>query len=173
MKAKSNLILNFFEKNYSVFFLCFCWLIGFSFGLHIFSFRSESFTWQFANSNHSLFQRILSFCGTLLPLVLSTFCIVRKRKIFLYIICFFRAISFGALLSAIGSQYGSASWLIQWLYFFTSTFVLLFTLWFWFRHINENDKTLIKDFCIVISAGIACFLFDYVFITKFLDRFIY
>ena len=157
------------ESNFSFFLivsLLLTWVIGILLGY----FYYEP---SFSPMMRSVVIRPVSIVGLFscifLPLFCSFFSVIVRRPIFILIVCFFKAVSFGFSCGMLTQLYGSAAWLIRFLFLFSDSCFCVILLLLWSHRFVYPNIRGYRDFfyCALFGAGIA--LVDSLFISPFLQ----
>lgn len=155
-------------RKYAIIFLSFFWSFGFFFGLFYAFHTFESYRSLFlaiASDRHAV---VILLILQAAPLLISAFAARFAIPALMLPVAFVKAFCFSFCSFGFIWAFGSAGWLIRCLYLFTDTFVILFLLWFWARHINGSRKQLCADVYLCISAIIFIGTIDCLIITPIL-----
>ena len=122
-----------------------------------------------------LFQSAAAKSVSIVPLLITEltpfalcayFCKHGKHRL-IYILCLIKALAFSHSALTAFLAFNNAGWLIQPLLQFTTLLTTPLFCWFAIRCIQQN-RSLTRDFCISICAGIAVVCFDFGIISPFL-----
>lgn len=95
------------------------------------------------------------------PLLISAVAVYLSCPYLLCPLCFCKAFTFGLCAFAVASAYGSAGWLVQFLFMFTDCLTLPALCWFWIRHADGNKGSLRKDILCCTIWFLAIGIVDY------------
>ena len=114
--------------------LCIFWLLGISVGCWISQVLKPSFFLLMRSVVCQPVSIVGLFTSIFLPLILSYLSFLCKKPVIILIVCFLKAVAFsfsGVLLSQF---FGSASWLLRFLFLFSDNcfMIVLFYLWYQF-----------------------------------------
>ena len=163
-----------FDKNPRFFFcgsriaLCVVWIAGLLYGCAIaFTNNSVFLSWM----RSTVFQSV-SIVGLLvsvfLPFLLTYISLVIEKPIIILIVCFFKAAAFTFCGVLIHQCYGTASWLVGYLFLFSNSCFVFFLFALWFRRIGSSRMTGNFDLSLCGIIGFAVALLEYLFISPFL-----
>lgn len=99
------------------------------------------------------------FFSATFPFLLSFTAIRFSQKWLLKSLVFLKAYAFAYSICCVASAFGSAGWLMQFLYFFTDTFCTLIFLWFIFAfpRFSRTQQYHRLFLCFASATGLVCF----------------
>ena len=112
---------------------------------------------------------VFGFTSTLaVPIVFAVTAVLSDRRHLLYPLLFFR--SFTAVLwgSAVTLAFGSAGWLIRFLFLFSDIFTAPLYFWFCSRRLSEKTPPLLQDLILVSLGSLMIGLIDITLVSPFL-----
>ena len=103
------------------------------------------------------------------PFLCVFFSVYISRPKLIYFVCFCKACSFSFTGFAILSAFGSAGWLVRFLFQFTSNGALALLCWYALRHLNGNCEKIGTDgvLCGLLVCCLGCI--DYCYVSQFLS----
>ena len=117
--------------------------------------------------------RRVSIVGFLLvltvPLIVSAICINLSVQWLFIPIAYIKAFFFSYSSCCIILSFGTAGWLVQWLYLFSDSIAISFMLLFWFRNLEPDRGSARRDFVMLFLMIIAIGCVDYYIISAFLS----
>lgn len=159
--ANSNVYIKRFD-----FVAVFPWI----FGLLVGSFLSYRFGGYFASLMRMAVlcpvSIVASLTSVFFPFFISVYFVRYHRRLWLYIVCFLKAVSFSASFAALSAVFGTAGWLIRALFLFSDTIscFLLMNLCLRIRQQESNFNSALLQ-CTVCLVTV---FIDYMYISPFL-----
>lgn len=148
--------------------LCLSWLLGIFFGSQLcMKLEPPNFLMM-----RSVFFQPVSIVGLLvsvfLPLIITYFSIVSSKPILIVIVCFLKAAAFGFSGVLISRLFGTASWLLCFLYLFSDSCFLLPLFILWFRRCGNVRIIGLTDVYLCAAVGLLTVAVDYFSISPIL-----
>lgn len=150
----------------SAFTLAFLWLLGLVLGAYLGMKCPVSYlhTLYFAAASPPTIFGL--FISTFLPFVFCMYGSYRKKKWLIYISCFYKVFTFSFCSAALSVAFGSAGWLIRFLFRFTDFMTLGVLCWFCIRSMMGILRE--QDYIICVAICVPFGIFDYCIVSPFL-----
>lgn len=103
-----------------------------------------------------------------LPFLISAFLLSLRIPWFVPVVAFFKACSYGFCALAIVRAFGSAGFLVKFLFLFSDTLTLPVLYWFWLRQLSCSCGSLKKDLVTALGIVAVIVLLDHLLISPFL-----
>lgn len=107
------------------------------------------------------------FVVLILPLLITIISVNYRCSIVIYILSMLKGFSIGYCTCGIALSYGSAGWLIDFLFFFSDFFATLILFWFWFRLIYLEGNNLKRDGVVSVLSASLIGIIDYFVVAPF------
>ncbi|MBQ8768636.1 MAG: hypothetical protein IJZ15_03160 [Oscillospiraceae bacterium] len=114
---------------------------------------------------------VVSFASQLLPFLIAAYAVNISGLWLLYTVCSCKLFSFAYTGSLIWVAFGSAGWLVRWLFLFSDIILVPVLCWYCFRR-TLGDSSEKKDFRICIGFAVITALINCLFISPFLAKII-
>ena len=160
--------LSVFFRRKSVVLLALWWFAGFVLGAFTANRVSYSFTSLMRMAVSFRVSIVSSLMVSLLPLSVSALVVYLDKPAGIFAIAFLKAVCYGFCSAGIRCAYGSAAWLVHFLFLFSDNLSVLVLFWFWLRHTAGRKLAVWSDLtvCAVICAGIG--ILDSCLVSPFL-----
>ena len=144
------------------------WIAGLIFGTIMAAAASDAYFLLMRIAPKSTVSIIGLAVTVLLPFLLTAFAVLSDRSLWLYPICFTKVFAFAFSGYGISAAYGSAAWLVRFLFQFSDILTIPILFWFTFRHHKGRRPGWKRDFGIgcVLELLVCCL--DLWFISPFL-----
>lgn len=106
--------------------------------------------------------------STFLPFLIAAFAAYAGQPVLLYVLGFLRMFGFTFLGCCIHMTFGSAGWLLRWLFQFTDSCALALFCWFCLRQVGRSPCFPIRDLAVCATACSAVSILDHFMISPFL-----
>ena len=163
-------IVSFCKRKWDKLFLAFFWTFGLITGGMLFRYAGSDFVSQMplaVSSQPSIFGLLIS---SLLPFLFSAYAVYIGSPRFLYGISFLKACGLGYVSFSVVSSFGSAGWLIRWLFLFTDISAAAVLYCYCHRYISGIRKFSAGSFSGYAGILAAVSLFDYSVVSRLLLR---
>lgn len=110
------------------------------------------------------------FVCAVLPFALSAFAVLWSKLWMLFLICGWKAFGFGFCTFGVCLAFGSADWLVRFLFLFSDVCLAPVILFYWLRHIPGDAKASSKVFGLCFGAVALVGALDYFLISPFLVK---
>ena len=146
--------------------LILCWCCGMFFGCRLYEPLSLSLMHSAVNTHVSI---VGVFVCTVLPLLCTYFSFITEKPIIILIVCMLKAAAYGYSAKLINVCFSTAGWLVQLLFLFSDSCLLVLLLFLWIYHFAGNSKRAICGLylCGLLSAIVV--MFDNYVIHPFLE----
>jgi hypothetical protein len=104
----------------------------------------------------------------LLPFLLTAFAVLADRSLWLYPICFLKVFAFAFCGYGISVAYGSAGWLVRFLFQFSDILSIPILFWFAFRYLRGRGLMWKRDLAIGCALDVWICCLDLWFVSPFL-----
>ena len=104
----------------------------------------------------------------LLPFLFTAYAVYKDRPWMLYGICFLKVFTFGFCGFGITAAYGSAGWLVRFLFQFSDICSVPILCWFALRNLNGRNANLKREFWICLGLNLIICCLDLCYISPFL-----
>ena len=142
----------------------FLWLLGLGLGMYFAMSKSN----LYISLMRSVLSQPVSIVGLLgnifLPLLLTIFLFASCKPVWFFVICFYKAVSYGFSGMLLTLTFGSAGWLFRMLFLFSDTIGIILLFWFWLRRAFSSNKKFISDAYTCLCAILITAGFDRLFI---------
>lgn len=163
----SALVFPLSQRKFRTVFLAFCWCMGLLLG---------AFLAQHAGEVHlSLMRRavscpvsIVGLFAVLLPFLFTAFAVVISNCWLYYPIAFFKAFLFSYHACVVSAAFGSAGWLVRYLFLFTDACTIPILLWLWILGTGNHNSGLLRRTVICTLLSVAVGMIDFCFVSPFL-----
>ena len=147
---------------------CFVWIAGLVCGCIIASQASDTYLLLMRRAASSPVSITGLLAAVFLPFLFIAFSVYISRPKLIYLICFFKACTFILTGLSVISAYGSAGWLVRFLFQFADCASLVLLCWFACQHLDGNKEKLWSNtaLCAVCTAFLGCI--DYCYVSPFL-----
>ena len=147
-----------------------CWLAGLLLGACFGIFNRPYFSsWM-----RSVVIQPLSIVGVfgclLLPLFVTCFSLRLNKPVYIYIICFLKALAYGFSVALIIDSFSKGAWLVCFLYLFSDTCYLPVLLWLWLYRWGYKRSGRRWDLWCCAFLGICIGLLDCLVISPFAQK---
>lgn len=152
----------------SIVFLAIWWFAGLILGALAAYHLSDSFFPLMRAAAQSRVSIVSLMTVTLLPLLASALAVSLDRSVLIFGISFIKAFLYSLCLAGMIGTFGSAAWLVAFLFLFSDNLTIPVLFLFWFRHIEGRRRSFCTD-CLVCS--VVCVLvgiMDFCLISPFL-----
>lgn len=148
-------------------FLAVFWVFGLLIGLYI-SFRTPILFFSLMRTY--AYERV-SILGLVLivsfPLILSAIAVRFSTPLLFLPVAFLKAFCFSYCSNGIVLAFGSAGWLVRWLFVFSDSCAVIVLFWFWIRNIAGDRGLFTRDFFIGVLSIILFCCIDYFVVSPF------
>ena len=161
---------SFCTRKWDKLFLAFFWVAGLIAGGFVFHCSGSNFVSQMplaVASQPSIFTLLIS---ALLPFLFSAYAVYIGLPRILYGICFLKAWGLGYLSCCVFAAFGSAGWLVRWLFLFTDISAAAVLYCYCHRHISGVRKMSAGSFSAYAGIISAVSFLDYSVISRLLLR---
>ena len=142
------------------------WLLGLLLGSFLFYLFGGFFTSLMRTAVICPVSIVASLTGVFFPFLISLYFLRYHRRLWLYILCFLKAVCFSVSFIALSTAFGSAGWLVRALFLFSDTVscILLLNLCVRIRQQGSNSNSALLQ-CAVCLVTV---FIDYMYISPFL-----
>ena len=163
-------IVSFCRRKWDKLFLAILWAAGLIAGGFVFRCTGSDFVSQMplaVSSQPSIFGLLIS---SLLPFLFSAYAVYIGLPRLLYGIGFLKACGLGYVSNSVVFAYGSAGWLVRWLFLFTDISAAAVLYCYCHRHISGARKLSSGSFAAYAGILLAVSCFDYSLVSRLLLR---
>lgn len=163
-------VVSFCKRKLNKLFLAFLWAAGLIAGGFAFRYTGSDFVSQMplaVSSQPSIFGLLIS---SFLPFLFSAYAVYIGLPRLLYGIGFLKACALGYISSCVVCAFGSAGWLVRWLFLFTDISAAAVLYCYCHRHISGVRKLSSGSFAAYAGVLLAVSCFDYSVISRLLLR---
>ena len=172
MRNSIRLLIRSFSCNRRVLLLAVVWGAGLFLGSLLADSAGHSFL-LLTRSTVSTPVSVVGLCTvSFLPFLLAAVAVFFRRPNYLYAVCFCKALFFGCSGCCVMAVFGSAGWLVRFLYQFSDLFLVPVLCWFALRHISVVRPLRKREVVILLVLAIAVCGVDYCLVSPFLAKLI-
>lgn len=154
-------------RKYSVAILAFLFVFGLHSGV-IISANSASSVALMRRVVLSPVSIVGSICLSLVPFIFSAICVQLHVDYIIPLLACIKGFLFGFVSGSVYVAFGTAGWLVRFLFQFCSQLNLILLLLFWLRFMNSNDKSNVMPMLPYYTGVICLCLLDYFCFAPFL-----
>ena len=103
----------------------------------------------------------------ILPLFMSAILLRITMPVLIFPLVLIKAFCFSFCSYGLVIAFADAGWLVRWLLVFSDSCIVVLLLWFWFRNIAGDRRTLKADLAVCSIASALIVFFDYLIVSPF------